>query len=146
LAVFWLKPFFAAQSLRDFLRVDHVSIPCERDTEDEDTREYSVIYKGNENYELLFGGINDVTISMTYREFTRDSLARPSFFQNLVYETNAKEIRFKNFKITVIEASNEKMVYRVVEDRLEDSDLDKPDKVFKAILQEAETEQLRKKQ
>lgn len=78
------------------------------------------IVVGNNNFELLYGGINNVTISMTYREFTRNDLARPSFFQNLIYETGAKEIRFKDFKIAVIDSTNEKIVYKLIEDKLED--------------------------
>jgi hypothetical protein len=113
-----------------------VPIPCKRTAQNDDTQDDSLIY-GIENYELLFGGINNVTLTMTYREFTRDLLARPSFFQNLVYETSAKEIRFKNIKISIIEVSNEKIVYRVVEDGLEGSVFDNSaDKVYRAILEE----------
>jgi hypothetical protein len=75
---------------------------------------------GNNNYEIIYGGISNVSISMTYREFTRNDLARPSFFQNLIYETSAKEIRFKNFKIAIIDLTNEKITYRIIEDNLED--------------------------
>jgi hypothetical protein len=75
---------------------------------------------GNNNYELIYGGINNVSISITYREFTRDNLARPAFFQNLIYETSAKEIRFKNFKVVVIDSTNEKITYKIIEDKLED--------------------------
>ena len=75
---------------------------------------------GSINYELLYGGINNVTLAITYREFTIDDMARPSFFQNLVYETSAKQFRFKDFKIEIIEANNEKLVYRVVDDGLKE--------------------------
>lgn len=91
------------------------------------------IWVGNNNFELLYGGINNVTVSMTYREFTWNDLARPSFFQNLVYETNAKEIRFKDFKIAVIESSNEKIVYKIIEDKLEDTVIRDDGKEFESI-------------
>lgn len=77
-------------------------------------------YVGNNNFELLYGGINNVTISITYREFTRDNLARPSFYQTIVYETSAKEIRFKHFKIAIVNVTNEKIEYKIIEDKLED--------------------------
>jgi hypothetical protein len=82
--------------------------------------DYHNFVVGNNNYELIYGGINNVSISITYREFTRDNLARPSFFQNLIYETSAKEIRFKNFKVVVIDSTNEKITYKIIEDKLED--------------------------
>ena len=77
---------------------------------------------GNINYELIYGGKNNITLSMTYREFTADDLARPSFYQNIVYETSAKQLRFKETLIDVIEASNEKIVYTIVEDGLKTND------------------------
>jgi len=73
------------------------------------------------NFELIYGGINNVTLSIAYREFTIDDLARPSFFQNIVYETTAKQIRFKDILLEVVEATNEKIVYKVVSDGLRDS-------------------------
>lgn len=91
------------------------------------------LWVGDNNFELLYGGINNVTISMTYREYTWNDLARPSFFQNLVYETSAKEIRFKDFKIAVIESSNEKIVYKIIEDKLEDTVFSRDGKEFKSL-------------
>lgn len=66
--------------------------------------------------ELIYAGINNVTINVTYREFSRDDLARPAFFQNLVYPTSADSIRFQNLKIKINDVSNEKITYTVVED------------------------------
>lgn len=77
------------------------------------------------NYELIYGGINNVSISMTYREFTIDDMARPSFFQNIIYETGAKQIRFKDTLLDVIEVTNEKIVYKVLSDGLVESTFDK---------------------
>ncbi|WP_243372587.1 hypothetical protein [Geotalea sp. SG265] len=88
---------------------------------------------GDNNLELVYGGINNVTISLMYREYTWNDLARPSFFQNLVYETGAKEIRFKDFKIEVLELSNEKIVYRVLEDKLKDTTLRRDGREWQTI-------------
>lgn len=70
------------------------------------------------NYELIYGGINDVTLTTTYKEYALNDFARPAFFQNLVFETKAKQIRYKNTKIDIIKADNEKIEYRVVDDGL----------------------------
>lgn len=94
---------------------------------------------GRNNYELLYGGINDITINLTYREFTRDDLARSSFFQNIVYGTSAKEIRFKNFKIEVIDSTNEKITYRVIEDKLEDTVFTEDGSSFESLEQAEQT-------
>jgi hypothetical protein len=79
-------------------------------------------YKGGQNFELLYSGVNDVTMNITYREFTADDYAKPAFYQNLSYQTTAKQIRFKDFKIDVIEVNNEKLVYKVNSDNLVDTE------------------------
>lgn len=73
---------------------------------------------GHTNYELIYAGINNVTMNLNYREFTRQDWARPSFFQSLVYQTNANVIRFKDFQLQILEATNEKLTYRVLSDGL----------------------------
>lgn len=75
-------------------------------------------YISCESYELIYTGRNDVQMNITYREFTASDLAKPSFYQNLSYEANAKQIRFKDFIIQIHEATNEKLVYTVVKDGL----------------------------
>ncbi|MDD2270975.1 MAG: hypothetical protein PHP95_08630 [Desulfuromonadaceae bacterium] len=74
--------------------------------------------RGVINYELLFGGINNVTMSATYREYTAGDVARSAFFQSLVFETGAKQIRFKNTKINVLKVDNQKIEYVVESDDL----------------------------
>jgi hypothetical protein len=89
---------------------------------------------GFNNYELIYGGINNVSMNITYREYTRDDHAKPSFYQNLTFETNAKQIRFKDIIIEVIEASNEKLVYKVSSDGLKQTEfMDGVDPVFEQI-------------
>jgi hypothetical protein len=68
--------------------------------------------------EVIFGGINNVTLNATYREYTPEDMARQAFYQNLVYQTSADTIRFQNFKIKVHEVTNEKITFTVLEDGL----------------------------
>ncbi|UCF43740.1 MAG: hypothetical protein JSV99_02080 [Planctomycetota bacterium] len=70
------------------------------------------------NYELVYNGTDGKSIRMTYREYTSEDLARPAFYQDLVYESGSKEIGFRDTKIMVYEATNEKIVYAVVSDGL----------------------------
>ena len=73
---------------------------------------------GINNYELIYGGTDGKSITITYREFTPNDLARPAFYQNLVYEAKAKQIRFKDTIIRLEQVSNEKITYSVVSDGL----------------------------
>lgn len=71
-----------------------------------------------DSFELIYTGKNNVSLNITYKEYTVDKLARPSFFQNLTYEANAKQIRFRDFVLQIHESTNEKLVYSVIEDGL----------------------------
>jgi hypothetical protein len=68
------------------------------------------------NYELLYGGTDGKSIIINYREYTSADVARPAFYQNLVYESKAEYIRFKNIRIRVHEATSEKIVYTIERD------------------------------
>lgn len=68
--------------------------------------------------ELIFGGVNNVSINVTYREYTPDDMARQAFYQNIIYQTSAEMIRFQDMKIKVHEVTNEKIIYTVLEDGL----------------------------
>lgn len=70
------------------------------------------------NYELIYSGTDGKSLTVTYREYTSEDLARPAFYQNLVYESNKKRIRFKDTIIEIHEATNEKIVYTVISDGL----------------------------
>ena len=70
------------------------------------------------NYELIYSGTDGKTLTVTYREYTSEDLARPGFYQNLVYESSKKRIRFKDTIIEIHEATNEKIVYTVISDGL----------------------------
>jgi hypothetical protein len=69
-------------------------------------------------YELIYSGKNDISLNFTYREYTPDNLARTAFFQNITYQADAKQIRFKDFIIRIEDVSNEKITYTVLEDGL----------------------------
>lgn len=70
------------------------------------------------NYELIYGGTDGKTVTITYREYTSDNMAKPAFFQNLVYDESDKNIRFRDIVIQIHEATNEKIVFTVLSDGL----------------------------
>lgn len=69
-------------------------------------------------YELIYSGKNNVSLNVIYREYTPNDIARTAFFQNITYQADAKNIRFKDFEIKIHSASNEKIVYTVLKDGL----------------------------
>lgn len=75
---------------------------------------------GDVNFELIYSGINNISMNIIYREYTRADYARPSFYQNLTYEPNARQIRFKDLVIDVMKATNDKIVYKIISDGLKD--------------------------
>lgn len=68
------------------------------------------------NYELLYGGTNGNSFSVTYREYTPDNFARPAFYQDLTFSNSSQYIRYKNMRIKVHQVNNEQISYTVVED------------------------------
>lgn len=72
------------------------------------------------SYDLLYGGTDGESINITYREYTVGELARPAFYQNVVYEVGKKQIRFRDIILNVHEATNEKIVFTVISDGLPD--------------------------
>jgi hypothetical protein len=69
-----------------------------------------------ENYEIIFGGVNNNQIKMTYREYSPDDVARTAFFQELTYPTKSRTLRYKSMKIKVINITSEGITYQVVSD------------------------------
>jgi hypothetical protein len=66
--------------------------------------------------QLIYNGREGSNIKILYREFQND-LARPAFYQSLTYDvSNSNIIRYKNLKVEVLKADNERIVYRVLED------------------------------
>lgn len=74
--------------------------------------------KGSKNFELVYSGATKDSINVLYREYTPEDLARAAFSQNLVYAKDSTTIRFREFIIKVIEASNERMRFVVEADGL----------------------------
>ncbi len=70
------------------------------------------------NYELIYGGTDEKSIIITYREYTSNDLARPAFYKDLVYEPGQSQIRYRDTVIKIYEANNEKIVYTVMGDGL----------------------------
>jgi hypothetical protein len=74
--------------------------------------------KGKLNYELIYGGTDGKMITVTYREFSPENLARSSFYQNLVFDSKQKIIRFRDIVIEVHSATNQNIDFTVISDGL----------------------------
>lgn len=72
--------------------------------------------EGYQNYEIIYSGSDDEKIYLTYREFTQDNLAKPSFYQDLTYSKNSSNIRFRDLQIRIGSATNEYIKYSVTND------------------------------
>lgn len=68
------------------------------------------------SYELIYTGKNDVSLNFLYREYTGKDFARPAFTQNLTYQANANQIRFKDYVFKIHKATNEQITYTILED------------------------------
>ncbi len=84
----------------------------------EQEREEIDMSSGFINYELIYGGTNGKSISISYREYTNDNLARPAFYQDVVYESDVDQIRFRDTVFKVHQVTNEKIIFTVVSDGL----------------------------
>jgi len=74
------------------------------------------IRKGSFKIEIIYSGLDGNNLKATYREY-KDDIARPAFYQDLVYNLNKSDIiRYKQFKIKIIKATNEELEYIVLED------------------------------
>jgi hypothetical protein len=72
--------------------------------------------KGYLNHELVFTGIGSNGISLLYREYTFEDMARSAFKQELVYPKDTDEIRFRSYQIEVISVSPSELKYIVRSD------------------------------
>lgn len=92
---------------------------------------------GTTNFELVYGGASKVAMLMTYKEYTPDYRDNPSLFeavqseirqvinthpdaldQTLVYPLGTGVVTVKNLKIKILEATADRVVYKVLEDGL----------------------------
>lgn len=74
--------------------------------------------KGWKNFELVYSGVTKDSITVLYREYTPEDMARAAYSQNLVYPKESTTIRYRDIAIAVIEASNERLRYVVKADGL----------------------------
>ncbi|WP_320207218.1 hypothetical protein [Vibrio parahaemolyticus] len=66
--------------------------------------------------ELIYSGIADNTIDVTYREY-RNQLAAQAFYQSVKYDLDESPIiTFQNFTFKVIEANNSKLTIQIMSD------------------------------
>jgi len=70
------------------------------------------------SFSLIYTGKNDISLNAIYREYSYKDMARPAFFQNITYQADAKQIRYRDFVIKIDDVSNEKITYTVLEDGL----------------------------
>ena len=71
--------------------------------------------QGTTSVELIYGGVAKNVIKVLYREYS-NNLARPAFSQELQYDLDeSKIIVFRNTKIEISEATNNKLTFKVVE-------------------------------
>lgn len=70
--------------------------------------------QNTENFEIVFGGISNNEINLTYREFTPEDAAKTAFYQNLTYPLDSRFIRYKNLQIKIHQVTPEFISYVVV--------------------------------
>ena len=70
--------------------------------------------KGYTNFELIYTGISGGVLRVTYREYSPDDLARTAFFQDLTYNVDQKNIRFRDMSIELAKATNELVSFKVL--------------------------------
>lgn len=84
--------------------------PMEMSVMGDDGRFYNTIR------ELIYSGKSGTTVEVAYREF-RGGYAAPAFSQNLKYDLQGSAvISFQEFRIKVLEATNNAITYQVVSD------------------------------
>ncbi len=72
--------------------------------------------EGSFKAELIYNGIMNGVISISYREFI-DNLARVAFYQELKYDLKeSNEISFRTIKIKVLDATNNEIAFKVLDD------------------------------
>jgi hypothetical protein len=74
---------------------------------------------GFRNFELVYGGTDGKSFTLTYREYSPEDLIRPAFTQNLTYENGSTAVRFRNTRLSIQEVTAEKITYSVISDESE---------------------------
>lgn len=68
------------------------------------------------NHEIVFTGIGASGISLIYREYTFENMARSDFKQELIYPIDTKQIRFRNYLISVHSVDSSEIEFTVAQD------------------------------
>ncbi len=74
---------------------------------------------GFKNFELVYGGTDGKSFTLTYREYSPEDLIRPAFTQNLTYPVGSTAVRYRGTRLTVQEVTSEKITYTVLADESE---------------------------
>ena len=70
-----------------------------------------------ENWDIIFTGRVGENITLVYREFTPDDLAKPAFYQNLTYNLEKeKTFQFRKLRVEVVRVTNEAITFKVLSD------------------------------
>lgn len=72
--------------------------------------------EGYINHEIVFTGLGANGISLLYREYTFENMARSDFKQELVYPLDSKEIRFRNYLLKIHHVDSSEIQFTVVKD------------------------------
>lgn len=73
--------------------------------------------KPYENWEIIFTGRVGENITLVYREYTPDDLAKPAFYQNLSYNLEKeKTFQFRKLRVEVVRVTNEAITFKVLSD------------------------------
>ena len=79
---------------------------------------YNTVYPGGIRWELVYAGKSNNNIRIYYREFVASNegwMAKDAFTQELNYDLNEGSIiRYKQLKMEIISANNEKIIYKVL--------------------------------
>ena len=79
-------------------------------------KETNDTHAGDVNFEILFEGKTGTALNFLYREFTSEDMAKAAFFQNLTCPVDSKTFRFKKIRIGIVDVTDEKITYTVLED------------------------------
>lgn len=65
------------------------------------------------NHEIIFTGVGANGISLLYREYTFENMARSDFKQELVYPINSNQIRFRGYLIDIHSVNSSEIEFTV---------------------------------